>query len=81
MRGIEILESVGFNLARAVMPFNPKCPLEAGGVGVTYDGEANAAFFYVRMKALPAASAVRYSHSITPPARFGFDRNILTSFA
>ena len=74
IRGIEILESVGFDLARAVMPFNPKRPLEAGGVGVTYDGDANAAFFYVKMKAMPAASAVRYSHSITPPARFGVDK-------
>jgi len=73
-RGIEILGSVGFDLARAVRPFNPKRPLEAGRVGVTYDEEANAAFFYMKMKTLPPGIAARYSHSITPPARFGLDK-------
>jgi hypothetical protein len=74
MRGIEILGSVGFDLARAVRPFNPKRPLEAGRVGVTYDEEANAAFFYMRMKTLPPGIAPKYAHSITPPALFGLDQ-------
>jgi hypothetical protein len=73
LRGIEVLESVGFDLARAVRPFDPKRPSEAGGVGVTYDEEANAAFFHVKMT-LPSGTAPRYAHSITPPARFGLDR-------
>jgi uncharacterized protein YuzE len=75
IRGIEILGSVGFDLARAVRPFSPKRPLEAGRVGVTYDEEANAAFFYMQMKALPPGVAANYSHSITPPADFGLDEH------
>jgi len=74
LRGIEILESVGFDLAQAVKPFNPKRPQEAAGVGVTYDAEANAAFFHLRMRTLPLGKATRYSHSITPAARFGLDK-------
>jgi uncharacterized protein YuzE len=73
LRGIEILESVGFDLARAVKPFNPKRPLEAAGIGVTYDADANAAFFHLKMKTLPLGKTTRYSHSITPAARFGLD--------
>jgi len=72
IRGIEVIGSVGFDLARAVRPFNPKSPSEAHGVGVTYDEEANAAFFHVKM-AFPSGVASRYAHSITPPARFGLD--------
>jgi len=74
IRGIEVLGSVGFDLARAVRPFNPKCPSEARGVGVTYDEEANAAFFHVKMRTLPSGVTPKYAHSITPPARFGLDR-------
>lgn len=46
-------------------------------MGVTYDEQANAAFFYFSMKT-PAFRGLntrdfKYSHSITPDARFGFD--------
>ncbi len=78
MRGIEMLGSVDFDLATAVKPFNPRRPLESDKVGVTYDPEANAAFFYLSMKG-PAARIrkddpkFKYSHSITPMARIGLD--------
>jgi hypothetical protein len=78
IRGLELLGSGDFNLARAVKPFSPKRPFEAQRIGVTYDEEANAAFFYFSMKTLPTPSGIdtpdfKYSHSITPDARFGFD--------
>jgi uncharacterized protein YuzE len=73
IRGIEVLGSVGFDLARAVKPFEPKTPSEASRTGVSYDRDANAAFFYLQM-AFPAGIAPRYAHSITPAARFGLDR-------
>jgi hypothetical protein len=78
IRGLELLGGGDFNLASAVEPFHPKRPSEAGRVGVTYDEEANAAFFYFSMKTLPTPSGIdtpdfKYSHSITPDARFGFD--------
>jgi hypothetical protein len=77
IRGLELLGG-DFNLARAVRPFHPKRPFEAGRVGVTYDEEADAAFFYFSMKTLPTPPGIdtpdfKYSHSITPNARFGFD--------
>jgi hypothetical protein len=78
IRGLELLGSYDFNLARAVRPFQPKRPFEAGRMGVTYDEEANAAFFYFSMKRCATPSGIdapdfKYSHSITPAARFGFD--------
>ena len=78
IRGLELLGSGDFNLARATKPFHPKRPFEAGRVGVTYDEEANAAFFYFSMRTLPTPPGIntpdfKYSHSITPGARFGFD--------
>jgi len=78
IRGLELLGGGDFNLARAVKPFHPKRPFEAQRIGVTYDEEANAAFFYFSMKTLPTpphigTSDFKYSHSITPDARFGFD--------
>jgi hypothetical protein len=78
IRGLELLGGPDFNLARAVKPFHPKRPFEARRVGVTYDEGANAAFFYFSMKTLPTPPGVdtpvfKYSHSITPDARFGFD--------
>jgi|GEM_PF-922802 uncharacterized protein YuzE len=78
IRGLELLGGGDFDLARAVKPFHPKRPSEAGRMGVTYDEEANAAFFYFSMKALSTAPGIdtpdfKYSHSITPDARFGFD--------
>lgn len=74
IRGIEIIESVGFDLARAVRPFNPKSPGEGHRAGVTYDEQANAAFFYITMKTSTDGIAAKYSHSITPSARFGLDK-------
>jgi hypothetical protein len=78
IRGLELLGGNDFNLERAVKPFHPKRPSEAGRSGVTYDEEANAAFCYFSMKTLPKPSGIdtpdfKYSHSITPGARFGFD--------
>ena len=78
IRGLELLGGGDFNLARAVKPFHPNRPSEAGRIGVTYDEEANAAFFYFSMKTLPAPPSIdtpdfKYSHSITPDARLGFD--------
>jgi hypothetical protein len=78
IRGLELLGGSDFNLQRAVKPFHPKRPFEAGRSGVTYDEEANAAFFYFSMNTLPTPSGIdtadfKYSHSITPEARFGFD--------
>ena len=78
IRGLELLGGSDFNLERAVKPFHPKRPSEAGRSGVTYDEEANAAFFYFSMKTLPTPSGIdtpdfKYSHSITPDALFGFD--------
>ena len=77
IHGLELLGSVDFNLARAVRPFQPKPP-DAERIGVTYDEEADAAFFYFSMRPLPTPSGIdapdfKYSHSITPDARFGFD--------
>jgi hypothetical protein len=72
IRGIEVIGSVGFDLAGAVKPFKPKSPSEARGFGVTYDEDANAGFFHVRM-AFPSGVPSKYAHSITPPARFGLD--------
>ena len=79
IRGLELLGSHDFSLARAVKPFHPRRPLVGERVGVTYDEEANAAFFYFSLKTLPtppgiAAPDFKYSYSITPAARFGFDR-------
>jgi len=76
--GLELLGGGDFNLARAVKPFHPKRPSEAGRTGVTYDEDANVAFFYFSMKILPTPLGIdttdfKYSHSITPDARFGFD--------
>jgi hypothetical protein len=78
IRGLELLGGGDFDLARAVKPFHPKRPSEAGRIGVTYDEDANAAFFYFSMKTLPTPHGIdtpdfKYSHSITPDARFGFD--------
>jgi hypothetical protein len=78
IRGLELIGSGDFNLARAIKPFQPKRPLEAGRIGVTYDEEANAAFFYFSMKTLSTPPGIdtpdfNYSHSITRDARFGFD--------
>jgi len=78
IHGLELLGGGDFNLARAVGPFQPKRPFEAGRIGVTYDEEANAAFFYFSMKKFATPSGIdtpdfKYSHSITPTARFGFD--------
>ena len=73
IRGIEVLGSVDFDLARAVKPFEPKTPSEAHRTGVSYDRGANAAFFYMQIT-FPAGIAPRYAHSITPDARFGLDR-------
>ena len=50
--------------------------MSGASVEVTYDGEANASFFYFSMKssASPAPeNSTRYSHSITPEGDFGFD--------
>lgn len=78
IHGLELLGGGDFNLARAIKPFHPKRPSEAGRIGVTYDEEANAAFFYFSMKTLPTPRGIdtpdfKYSHSITPDTRFGFD--------
>ena len=78
IRGLELLGGSDFNLARAVKPFHPKRPFDAGRSGVSYDEEANAAFFYFSMKTLPTPQGIdtpdfKYSHSITPETRFGFD--------
>jgi hypothetical protein len=77
IRGLELLGSVDFNLARAVRPFHPKPPLSGVAGSVTYDEEANAAFFSFSMKkpdtSRPESTRVKYSHSLTPEARFGFD--------
>ena len=71
-----MLGSGAFNLERAVLPFRPRRPLSGGPVGVTYDGEADAAFIYLRMKK-PVANlleaTLRYSHSITPVAQIALD--------
>src|SRR5689334_11985810 len=76
IRGIELLGSIDFNLARAVMPFKPRRPLLSKSESVTYDEEADAAFIYIPMKP-PATDLLdtpfRYSHSITPEAEFAFD--------
>jgi hypothetical protein len=78
IHGLELLGSGDFNLERAVKPFHPKRPSEAGQSGVTYDEGADAAFFYFSMRTLPTPRGrdtpdFKYSHSITPEARFGFD--------
>ena len=78
IRGLELIGGSDFNLARAVKPFHPKRPFEAGRIGVTYDEEANASFFYFSEKSLPTPAGIdtpdfKYSYSITPAARFGFD--------
>lgn len=73
IRGIELIGSADFNLARAVKPFRPRRPLSGKSNNVTYDEEANAAFVYFSMKSPSPESALRYSHSITPKAEFGLD--------
>jgi hypothetical protein len=78
IRGLELLGGGDFNLPKAVKPFHPKRPSEAGRIGVTYDEEANAAFFYFAMKKLRTPPGIetpdfKYSHSITPGSRLGLD--------
>jgi hypothetical protein len=46
IRGLELLGGGDFDLARAVKPFHPKRPSEAGRMGVTYDEEANESTFH-----------------------------------
>jgi len=74
-RGIELIGGVDFDLFKAVKPFMPVRPLSEHRDCVSYDGEANAAFIYLRMKPSPATSkrGIQYSHSITPEAEFSFD--------
>jgi len=76
IRGIELVGGIDFNLAKAVRPFSPRRPAVGESNGVTYDEEADATFIYFSMKAPQPASpstALKYSHSITPEADFGFD--------
>ncbi len=78
IHGLELIGSADFNLARAVKPFHPKRPFEAERIGVTYDDEADASFFYFSRKTLLTPPGIetpdfKYSHSITPAVRFGFD--------
>jgi hypothetical protein len=76
IRGIELIGGVDFDLLTAVKPFAPRRPMSGASAGVTYDGEANASFFYFSMKSSASSApenSTRYSHSITPEGDFGFD--------
>jgi hypothetical protein len=78
IRGVELLGGIDFDLARAVAPLKPRKPQMGESDGVTYDKEANAAFIYFSMKSPGPSSpstALKYAHSITPEAEFGFDAN------
>jgi hypothetical protein len=59
--GLELLGGGDFNLAGAVKPFHPKRPSEAGRIGVTYDEDANAAFFYFSIENPSHASRHRHT--------------------
>ncbi len=74
LRGIELIGGVDFNLEKATKPFAPQQPLSRQSSDVSYDGEADAAFLYFKMKEQKGEESLRYSHSIiTPDAEFAFD--------
>ena len=73
LRGIELIGGVDFNLEKAIKPFIPKWPLSRRSSDVSYDGQADAAFLYFKMKEQKGDKALRYSHSMTPDAEFAFD--------
>lgn len=84
VRGLEIVGGfVPFSVAKAVAPFGPvrpPFPEVAGAGSVTYDPEADAAFFYLEyapgfLSLSPAerADLQIVSHSINPAALYGLD--------
>jgi hypothetical protein len=86
IRGFEMIGGMlDFSLQTAVVPFCAKSPVVGVSVGgdrlsVTYDAEADAAYFYVpyssRFRALPnlqREKMTKYSHSINPTASCAFD--------
>jgi hypothetical protein len=84
VRGFEVVGGfVPFSLAKAVSPFSPVRPVppkvpEEGTV--TYDPEADAAFFYLeygpkfaRLAPSEQAELKRVSHCVNPTALYGLD--------
>ncbi len=84
--GVEILGGLlDFSLQEAVGPFNPRVPVVGEGrdtqkLKVTYDPEANAAYFYLpygrRLQNLPEngrRKMTEYSYSINPTAALALD--------
>jgi uncharacterized protein YuzE len=85
VRGFEVVGGfVPFSVAKAVAPFNPVPPAFPGAVEprtVTYDAEADAAFFYLeyspRLTLLTPeeqANLKAVSLSVNPTATYGLDR-------
>lgn len=84
VRGFEMVGGfVPFPIAKAVSPFCPVCPApprvpEQGTV--TYDPQADAAFFYLeydpnfaRLAPTEQAELKKVSHCVNPPALYGLD--------
>jgi uncharacterized protein YuzE len=77
IRGFEVIGGMDFSLSAATKSFLSS---SLGGLRVTYDGEADAAFFYLpygrRFTKLPKEeqqSAETYSHSVNPTGLYRFD--------
>ena len=61
IRGLELLGSVDFNLARAVKPFQLQSSIDEGRIGVTYDEEADAGILLFLNETAPNAFRHRYT--------------------
>lgn len=78
IRGLEVIGGLmDFPLKAAIKPFYSS---KLGGLRVTYDEEANAAYFYIpygrrftRLRKDEQLDAETYSHSVNPTALYRFD--------
>ncbi len=78
IRGFEVIGGMmDFSLSVATKPF---LSAKQGGLRVTYDGEADAAYFYIpynrrftKLKRDEQQSAETYSHSVNPTGLYRFD--------
>jgi hypothetical protein len=78
IRGFEVIGGMmDFSLSAATKPFMSSKP---GGIRVTYDEEADAAYFYLpygprftKLKRDEQESAEIYSHSVNPTGLYRFD--------
>lgn len=78
IRGFEVIGGImDFSLSAATKPFLSS---RSGGLGVTYDEEADAAYFYLpygrrfaKLRKDEQQAAEAYSHSVNPTGLYRFD--------